>query len=92
MIIDKEYEHYRVPVAMDGTAGFFSSNAATNWNFINYSNGSYNGLNKLKKYKKIKSNYFDDLQEVYQSDVSEQIKEYILLLKSQDIVCKHFWY
>ncbi|CEI94896.1 hypothetical protein RMCBS344292_09099 [Rhizopus microsporus] len=85
MIIDKEYEHYRVPVAMDGTAGFFSSNAATNWNFINYSNGSYNGLNKLKKYKKIKSNYFDDLQEVYQSDVSEQIKEYILLLKSQDI-------
>lgn len=29
MIIDKEYEDYRVPVAMDGSAGFFSGNAVT---------------------------------------------------------------
>ncbi|RCI01784.1 hypothetical protein CU098_010586, partial [Rhizopus stolonifer] len=85
MIIDKEYEHYRIPVAMDGNADFFHSNAVTKWNFINYFNGTHNELNKLKKYKKIKADYFDDLQKVYQSDVPEKIKEYILLLKSQEI-------
>lgn len=59
---------------MDGTAGFFNSDAATNWNFIDYFNGTHNGLNKLKKYDKIKSDYFDDLQKEYQSDVPEKIK------------------
>jgi hypothetical protein len=92
MTIDKEYEQYRVPVAMDGTASFFNSNAAVKWNFINYFNGTHNGLNKLKKYSKIKADYFDDLQKVQQSDVPEKINDYILFLKSKDIVCAYFCY
>lgn len=93
MIIDKEYEDYRVPVAMDGSAGFFSGNAVTKWDFINYFDGTHNGLNKMKKYNSINSDYLDDLQTAYQSKVPEKFKEYIVHLKSQDIVRKHLcWY
>lgn len=91
MIIDKEHGHYRVLVAMDGSAGFFNSNAATKWNVINYFNGTHNGPNKMKEYNTIKSDYFDDLQTAYQSEVPEKIKEYIVHLKSQDIACKHLY-
>ncbi|KAL7315307.1 hypothetical protein PS15m_006769 [Mucor circinelloides] len=91
MIIDKEHGHYCVPVAMDGSAGFFNSNAATKLNFINYFNGTHNGPNKMKKYSTIKSDYLDDLQTAYQSEVPEKIKEYIVHLKSQDIACKHLY-
>lgn len=93
MVLTDELEQYKIPVVVEGSKHFFSTNKAKDWDFEAYFESTHKEINKFKNITKIKSDYDLDLNWITRlEEVPLEIKEYARALikkeKVKNIVIK----